>query len=35
MNNGLSESRDEYLLNNFERALADGWIKIYSKAVLR
>lgn len=35
MNNGLSESIDEYLLNNFERALADGWIKIYSQAVIR
>ncbi|SFQ40909.1 EAL domain-containing protein [Lachnospiraceae bacterium XBB1006] len=35
MNNGLLESRDEYLLSNFERALTGGRIAIYSQAVVR
>lgn len=35
MSTGLLESRDEYLLANFERALGEGWIEIYSQPVIR
>lgn len=31
----LLESRNEYLLNNFERALKEGWIEIYVQPVVR
>lgn len=35
MKEGLLESREEYLLNNFERAINEGWIDIYSQPVVR
>ncbi|SDA38905.1 EAL domain, c-di-GMP-specific phosphodiesterase class I (or its enzymatically inactive variant) [Butyrivibrio sp. INlla18] len=35
MSQGLVESREEYLLANFERAIDNGWIEIYSQPVIR
>ena len=35
MKEGLLESREEYLLNNFERAINEGWVEIYSQPVVR
>ena len=33
--NILLESRKEYLLDNFDRALQDGWIEVYIQPVVR
>ncbi len=35
MSMGRPDKRDEYLLTNFERAIQEGWIELYSQAVIR